>query len=270
MRSTWIPAFVLAAAIQGVRGAGRITCYGFDGNPRGNNTRCPGSNACCGIEADCLSNRLCHNPGDGPGILVRGPCRVDPYDSGTCAQICLYSESTFKDETTGFFPRVHICDNGSLCCENRPRCCNDGAGIFLDNQGSIADRAPSTTFTYGPERTAATFQTASESTTTSSQATTSVVSSTSLSSRTPIPSGPSPYNPNDSNNSRGDDDDRNLGLIVGLSVSIPLVCIIAICFAVYSFWWRKRTPSQPATQQHPVDCPVKQERPIDFPVELAG
>lgn len=69
-----------------------ITCYGYGGLPYENNTRCPGSNACCGVDATCLSNRLCHKPSDGESTFLRGPCAVDPYDSGTCAQICLYSE----------------------------------------------------------------------------------------------------------------------------------------------------------------------------------
>lgn len=86
--------FALAALglASSAAGAGLIDCYGRNGRAYANNTRCPGSNACCGSEATCLSNRLCHNPNDGPNTFVRGPCAVDPFDSGTCAQICLYGE----------------------------------------------------------------------------------------------------------------------------------------------------------------------------------
>lgn len=70
-----------------------IVCYGYNGGSYVNNTKCPGSNACCGYEATCVSNRLCHNPGDPVGTYVRGPCANDVWDS-TCAQVCLYSKWT--------------------------------------------------------------------------------------------------------------------------------------------------------------------------------
>lgn len=70
-----------------------ISCYGIDGNLRGNNTICPGSDTCCGVDATCLSNRLCYNPGEGDRILVRGPCSKKDFRSNDCPQICLDSES---------------------------------------------------------------------------------------------------------------------------------------------------------------------------------
>lgn len=70
------------------------TCYGYDGSAATNNQVCPGSNACCGASATCLSNRLCHNVGDGNGTFVRGPCAVKPYDPQTCAEICLYGSAS--------------------------------------------------------------------------------------------------------------------------------------------------------------------------------
>lgn len=66
-----------------------IDCYRWDGGVTANNTRCPNSNACCGPTATCLSNRLCHNAGDGPNLFVRGPCAVRGWDPD-CAQICQY------------------------------------------------------------------------------------------------------------------------------------------------------------------------------------
>lgn len=90
---------VLALARSGVC-AGLIDCYGFGGSVYENNTRCPGSNACCGFDATCLDNRLCHKPNDGKDTMVRGPCSIEEYDSGTCAQICLYGESSTSSNGT--------------------------------------------------------------------------------------------------------------------------------------------------------------------------
>lgn len=82
----WLPSAFSAGANDKL-----ITCYGYGGWAYPNNTKCPGSNACCGADATCLSNRLCHKPNDGPGSFIRAPCAINPYDSGTCAQVCLYS-----------------------------------------------------------------------------------------------------------------------------------------------------------------------------------
>jgi hypothetical protein len=84
---------LLLAFLPSGRCAGVSTCYGFGGIfDDENNTRCPGSNACSAVGSTCLSNRLCHSPKDGPNRFIKGSCAVDPYDSGTCAQICLYTE----------------------------------------------------------------------------------------------------------------------------------------------------------------------------------
>lgn len=69
-----------------------IDCYSFGGVVSPNNTKCPGSNACCNAEATCLSNRLCANKGDGPNLWVRGPCAVEDWDD-SCPQICMFGES---------------------------------------------------------------------------------------------------------------------------------------------------------------------------------
>lgn len=70
-----------------------IDCYKFDGTLAPNNTRCPGSNACCNPGAICLSNRLCvpHNDPNPNAKLVRGPCAVKGWDD-SCPQICKYSK----------------------------------------------------------------------------------------------------------------------------------------------------------------------------------
>ena len=70
-----------------------IDCYKWDGTIAANNTRCPGSNACCGPGAVCLSNRLCTSDGNpnSKAKLVRGPCAVNGWDD-SCPQICTYSK----------------------------------------------------------------------------------------------------------------------------------------------------------------------------------
>jgi hypothetical protein len=200
-----------------------ITCYGFDGREYAGNVKCPLSNSCCDPKDECLSNRLCHKKNDGPGTFIRAPCAINPYDSGTCAQICLYNE-------TQILPRVRICRDGSLCCDNDPRCCENGDGIFLDNKGFITDSAPSTTITWGPERTSSGFRVSTEQT--SSTSTSSVESSTSSStsstssSETSTVTGDSDSNKNNDGETEKSNDDNSslpIGLGVGLGVGIPLI-----------------------------------------------
>lgn len=143
-----------------------IVCYGYNGASYVNNTKCPGSNACCGYEATCVSNRLCHNPGDAEGTYVRGPCANDVWDS-TCAQVCLYSKWTncclsanvsntnrqfSTDETllSGFLPRVSQCSDGSWCCSYDATCCSNGRGVFLDSDGNSATAEATATTSYPP------------------------------------------------------------------------------------------------------------------------
>ncbi|KAF2138954.1 uncharacterized protein K452DRAFT_300543 [Aplosporella prunicola CBS 121167] len=108
------------------------TCYGVNGLAYEDNQVCPGSSACCGVEATCLPNRLCHNPNDANATLVRGPCAEYPYDSTVCGKICLQNET---EAANGFLPRVTVCPDGSLCCNYNPTCCSDGNGIWLSETG---------------------------------------------------------------------------------------------------------------------------------------
>ncbi|KAH7022546.1 hypothetical protein EDB80DRAFT_674168 [Ilyonectria destructans] len=225
---------LLAWGMSIVHGDKTITCYGYGGIAFPNNSRCPGSNACCGVDATCLSNRLCHKPNDGANTFLRGPCAVDPYDSGTCAQICLYNE------TTGILPRVNACSDGSLCCDDDSHCCDNGNGIFLDNDGQIADSAPSTTYSYGPERTAATFRTKQETTTSSTTVvTSSTVATTSVSGSTTTTSvATSTSSSAEESNSTGDTNNTS-SLAIGLGVGIPVACVAAGLLGAW-FWWRNR------------------------------
>lgn len=104
-----LPALLLFFAYPATVDA-QITCYGFAGQAYTDNTLCPGSNACCGRKATCLSNRLCHNPNDPEGLWVRGPCAIREWDD-SCGQICLYNETAASN---GVLPRVVQCRDGSL------------------------------------------------------------------------------------------------------------------------------------------------------------
>ena len=88
--TTLSPIFILLLSLSTVSVNAQITCYGIGGQSYTDNTLCPGSNACCGRKATCLSNRLCHNPNDPVGLWVRGPCAIKGWDD-SCGQICLYS-----------------------------------------------------------------------------------------------------------------------------------------------------------------------------------
>jgi hypothetical protein len=86
-----VAAILLVATVRAQDDDLLITCYSFKGTAFVRNTKCPNSNTCCGPKATCLSNGLCHNPGDGANTLVRGPCLIKGWDDD-CGQICKYSK----------------------------------------------------------------------------------------------------------------------------------------------------------------------------------
>jgi hypothetical protein len=256
-----VPVTVIAALVAG-QGSGLRDCWSWNGQPHPNNTRCPGSNACCGIADECVSNRLCHKPADSPNKFVRGPCAVNPYDSGTCAQICLYNE-------TGIFPRVTTCADGSLCCDNDSRCCEKGDGIFLDEEGRITDSPPSTLFTWGSERTASTFRMSTESSTSTSTSTStsSESSSTGPSSEntetsrtTSVPASANTSNDLEKNPGEekdGSDGSMAIGLGVGLGVGISL---IAGALGLWFFMRRRKRGDEVRAPQYQQPVPVVDDK----------
>ncbi|CAP68201.1 uncharacterized protein PODANS_7_4750 [Podospora anserina S mat+] len=160
-----LPALLLFFAYPATVDA-QITCYGFAGQAYTDNTLCPGSNACCGRKATCLSNRLCHNPNDPEGLWVRGPCAIREWDD-SCGQIYETAAS-----------------NGP-CCNNDPQCCQDGKGTFLDEGGEIVStRATGATTSFPPLSETGTVRTTAPvpTTSTSSSSTFSSTSSESTSS----------------------------------------------------------------------------------------
>ncbi|KAK0711835.1 hypothetical protein B0H67DRAFT_443239, partial [Lasiosphaeris hirsuta] len=208
-------------------------CFGLSGSAYTNNSRCPGSNACCGVGATCLSNRLCHNPNDGPELWVRGPCAVSPWDD-SCGQICLYNETEFGN---GVLPRVVPCNDGSLCCNKDPQCCQDGRGIFLDENGNVVKaRVTAATTSYPPSGTGTERFTLTPSTSTTSTSASSPPSS-SPTTGTNSPASSQSSNPN---NATTAEPENTAGLKVGLGVGIPLA-IIASGGLVYFLLRRRKT-----------------------------
>lgn len=154
-------------------------------------------------------------------------------------------------DETGILPRVRACADGSLCCDNDERCCDNGDGIFLGNDGVITDSAPSTTYTWGPERTASTFRMTTESPTTSEAPTSTEPSTSSAPTTSSEPQDGASGNDGDENTDDGST--LAIGLGVGLGVGIPL---IAIGLGLWLFCMKRKrtavtsTHELPSSQQH--------------------
>ncbi|EAQ91694.1 predicted protein [Chaetomium globosum CBS 148.51] len=252
-----------------------IDCYKWDGTIAANNTRCPGSNACCGPGAVCLSNRLCTSDGNpnSKAKLVRGPCAVNGWDD-SCPQICTYKEGKL-------FPRVGTCEDGSLCCDDDPDCCKKGLGIFLDESGNrISTRGTAYTTRYPPTAGGASRYTlmpssdASSSTSTNKAAASTTKTPSTTKTSTPNPSHSTsdtatsqsttdgetsrtstPSNSDDASKASSDSSaattssdnaseaissrsDNSLGLKIGLGFGIP-ASILATAVVMY-FWLGRR------------------------------
>ncbi|KAK4667773.1 uncharacterized protein QC764_704750 [Podospora pseudoanserina] len=228
----------------------QITCYGFAGQAYTDNTLCPGSNACCGRKATCLSNRLCHNPNDPEGLWVRGPCAIREWDD-SCGQICLYNETAASN---GVLPRVVQCRDGSLCCNNDPQCCQDGKGTFLDEGGEIVStRATGATTSFPPLSETGTVRTTAPVPTTSTSSSSTFSStfseSTSSSSTTEIVVPPTNAGPATPAPTPSDED--NNGLKIGLGVGIPCAVLVAALLAFLFFRRQKKKASNgPVAELH--------------------
>ncbi|KAF2231013.1 hypothetical protein EV356DRAFT_552771 [Viridothelium virens] len=55
-----------------------------------------------------------------------------PYIIPSTYPLCLQADLYLSETTTGFLPRINICDDGSYCCDNDPSCCVDKKGALLD------------------------------------------------------------------------------------------------------------------------------------------
>ncbi|KAF5026387.1 hypothetical protein F66182_1515 [Fusarium sp. NRRL 66182] len=231
------------------------TCFEVDRTPWPKNKKCPGTSACCGVDADCMPNRLCKNKDSPPNEYVRGPCAVVPFNKKDCAAICVYTRDDKR------FPRVYECDDGSFCCDNDEDCCKDRRGEFLDNRGNIVDNPNATTTT-----DAAISSTGTNSAT---LVTTTAAGTTSVD---------SPESTRDS--SVNDDSSSSQGVKIGVGVAVP-VAVIALAVGAWFFFRnrRKRTPvpqQEEKTHELPPDNRIAelahnpQPKPTQTPQELPG
>ncbi|KAK4163869.1 hypothetical protein QBC43DRAFT_318848 [Cladorrhinum sp. PSN259] len=234
-----LPAMILL--LVSIPAVNAETCYRLDGQVMVNNRRCPGSNACCGEAATCLSNRLCHNDGDPPDLFVRGPCYMNGWNGNTdCAQICLYNETA-----TNRMPRVNVCADGSLCCDDNKNCCAEKKGIFLDENGiKVSARATGVTLSFPPgvSSTSISSSTSSSSTTSTTAITTTLTTQTTPSTPTGTGSGnseSSSTNAADSDATAESSSSDSTGLKVGLGLGIPLAVIVS-ALLVYCLLRRKQ------------------------------
>lgn len=137
-----------------------------------------------------------------------------------------------------------VCADGTLCCDKDPHCCADGKGRFLDNEGKIAGEAPSTTYSWGPERTEPGFHTDIVSSTPA--ASTTVASSrAAVTSTSPELEETTSAEASDDDKAEDNKDDGN-SLKIGLGVGLP-VGFIALGLAAFWFFWRRRRAAQQAS-----------------------
>src|SRR5687768_7895102 len=72
------------------------TCYSYRGFEVEDQQICAGSGACCGIDDECMPNRLCKSRGSADNLLVRGSCSSKSWGKDNdCAAICTFSTSLF-------------------------------------------------------------------------------------------------------------------------------------------------------------------------------
>ncbi|TLD11785.1 hypothetical protein PspLS_11659 [Pyricularia sp. CBS 133598] len=224
-----------------------IPCFGVNGLLYPEQAKCPGSNACCGVGAICLPNRLCKNPNDNEGLFVRGPCLPQPFDED-CPKI---SEAGANN----VFPRVTVCADGSLCCNNDPQCCSKGNGRWLGGRGNLLSSPPSlssassvvstTSSASGPLSSSQGNQANTNGASPradSSSTTTLAASSTATTTSTAGEDTAAPRQ----RTTGSDSDAETLALKVGLGIGIPFAAAIAAFAVWYCFWQRRRKSTKAA------------------------
>jgi len=236
-----------------------ITCYDYGGQAFPGNVKCPDSDSCCETTAQCRSDRLCTS-NNSTAVLVRATCEDIPWSLQACAQICLYSAriesmngknrtDTSEDSTTGYLPRVNICENGSYCCDDNPECCEENDGVYLSSDGVAIALANQTTISSSASSTATVSSSASSAATVSSS--TTQLSSTQTSS---------------SNSTSGSSSGWKIG--VGVGVPLGLLALCAVAFALIYFNRYKR--NKPKGSDIGSDIPLTQAQPVGLakPVEV--
>ncbi|KAK4231605.1 hypothetical protein QBC38DRAFT_533578 [Podospora fimiseda] len=247
LRLLFTTIFTLSIYFASIPAVSADTCFRLDGQPMVNNRKCPGSNACCGETATCLSNRLCHNEGDPPDLFVRGPCLIKGWNgSNDCAQICLFNETA-----TNRMPRVTQCSDGSLCCDDNKNCCAEKKGIFLDPNGMrVSARATGATLSF-PPGVSTTSSSSSSSTTTltttlSLSTLTTETTSSSTTTRTTLDGSQFSSSSTSVPITGTSSDSDTVGLKVGLGLGIPLAVLIS-GLLVYCFFKKRNAAARAET-----------------------
>ncbi|ELQ33136.1 hypothetical protein OOU_Y34scaffold00997g2 [Pyricularia oryzae Y34] len=216
-----------------------ISCFGVNGLLYPEQKKCPGSNACCGVGAICLPNRLCKNPNDNEGLFT-----------------FLTLLPTAEAGAANVFPRVTVCADGSLCCNNDPQCCSKGNGRWLDERGNLLSSPPSQSSASSvvPSTSSASAPLSSSQ---SKEANTNGASASTDSSSTTTLAAPSTATTTatvgeDAAASRqratgSESDAETLALKVGLGIGIPFAAAIA-AFAVWCCFWQRRRKSTKAAE----------------------
>lgn len=152
-------------------------------------------------------------------------------------------------------PRVSMCADGSLCCDDNKNCCTEGKGIFLDESGNrVAARATAATTSYPPGvNTVSSASSRPTSTSVSTPATTTTSASTTRTSSPTgtdgagIPSSESSSSAQDSgasSSSSSSSSSGTVGLKVGLGLGIPLAVLIS---GALVYWFlRGRNAARPS------------------------
>jgi len=160
-----------------------------------------------------------------------------------------------EDSTTGYLPRVNICENGSYCCYDNPECCEENGGVYLNSDGVAIGLANQTTISSSASSTA----TASSSTSLAATAT-ALVSTTQFSS----------IQTSSSNSTSGSSSGWKIG--VGVGVPLGLLALSAVAFALIYFNRHKRNKLKADMKGSDVgsDIPLTQAQYVDQakPVEV--
>lgn len=230
------------------------TCYSYMGFEVEDQQFCKGSGACCGVNDQCMPNRLCRSRGSADNVLVRGPCSSESWDKErNCAEICNFSTwpsvflfvcSIFRncmlsryyllldevEQNTGLqdsvFPRVEICDEGVYCCRQGSASCCDRESrlVFLNEDGARLSSQPLSTASTTIAASAADFEAISTQSGSTQSSSTAPKEYQQGATQSDLDSEEDDVN-------RGD---ASLGLKVGLGVGIPLAisvtALVTWCF----------------------------------------
>ncbi|KAK5659509.1 hypothetical protein OQA88_711 [Cercophora sp. LCS_1] len=150
--------------------------------------------------------------------------------SGFQCMLWAQSDGT-PDETEadgGRLPRVTECEDGSLCCNNDPQCCQNKSGVFLDENGNkVSTRGTQATTSYPPTGTGTDRFTQTPLVSTSPTSTLASTGGTAASQTGGGPSNSGTPSPGAGAGASEGDKESTLGLKVGLGLGIPLAVLLS-------------------------------------------